>query len=174
MYGFHFKLLPPSFSHHSSFIARQQRWISRDTRYHAFVDGGNDGSRGKIVGRNNATAWGSMKDNGHAEIDQSVYFSRNNENPSQTEVNAHFRENLDPTPQEIANILQLTVYWKKKKRIDMLAGNNLFVVMSSVQRMLPMFNLPQLRNVTVGVLDSLQVISSRDDMEKSGSFQPYP
>ena len=185
MYGFHFKRPPQQFfSHHNSFVWRQQRSISsRDTSCYAF-----DGSDGrsktadanstmvKIAGSRNTRSTRAKSTNKgivvHGKIEENgtrFLFSNNNDNPTQAEVNTYFREHPDPNPQEIADILQRTVKWKKKRKIDMLIGDKLLIVISSLRRIMPVFNLSQLRNATVGVLDSLQVISPTD-IETSGLF----
>ena len=96
-------------------------------------------------------------------------FAINNDNPTQAEVDAYFCENPDPNPEQVVGILQRTVKWKKKKAIDVLTGENLPIVISSLQRMLPKLNRQQLRHATIGTVECLQVISSTGS-GKSGSW----
>ena len=95
-------------------------------------------------------------------------FDRNNDNPTQGEVDAYFRSNPDPSPQEVVDILLLSVMWKKKKKIDVLSGDKLHLVMSALQRMSSILNLSQLLFATVRILECLQVVPLVD-IEQSGS-----
>ena len=99
-------------------------------------------------------------------------FDRNNDNPTQAEVAAYFCEDPDPDPEQVVSILQRTAKWKKRKAIDVLAGDNLPFVISSLQRMMPKLNRPQLRHATIGTLECLQVIPLVD-IEKSGSWHSF-
>ena len=94
-------------------------------------------------------------------------FHRNNDNPTQAQVDSYFRGNPDPSPEQVGSILQRAVKWKKKKSIDVLTGDKLIFVISSLQRMLPAFSPRELWFATVGTMECLQVISPTD-IEKSG------
>ena len=169
-FGFHFKRPPQllSHGHHDTFILpRQQRSISsRDTSCYALDD--NDG-KGTIAGTSIPVVNEKSEDNGALPV---FLFDRNNDNPTQAEVDAYFRGNPDPSPLEVADILQRIVKWKKKKKIDVLTGDKPLIVMSSLQRMMPVYNLRQLRSSTVGTLECLQVISPTD-IAKSGSWYSF-
>ena len=95
-------------------------------------------------------------------------FDRNYNNPTQRDVDAYFRSKPDPTPEQVVDILQRTVTFKKKKNIDVLYGDRLLIVLSSLHRVLSDLKLSKLRHATVGIMGSLQVIPL-DDIDKSGT-----
>ena len=126
-----------------------------------------EGNDGRDKARGVTVAQSLSKDSGALFL-----FASNNDNPTQAEVDAYFRENPDSDPEQVISILQRTVKWKKKKAIDVLTGDNLPIVMSSLQRMLPKLNRPQLRHAAIGTLECLQVIPLVD-IEKSGSCHSF-
>ena len=83
-------------------------------------------------------------------------------------MDAYFLSQPNPSPDQVVDILLCAVEWKKKKRIDVLSGDKLPFVVSSLQRRLSDFNLRQLQQATIGTLESLQIIPPID-IEKSGS-----
>ena len=94
-------------------------------------------------------------------------FDYRNDHPTQREVDAFFHQNPNPSAQEIVDILLRNTTWKKKKKIEVLTGNKLPFIMFKLQSMMSVFNCLQLRNATVGILESLQVVSP-NDIETSG------
>ena len=95
-------------------------------------------------------------------------FDLNNDNPTQTQVDTYFLEKTDLSLEDVISILLCAVNWKKKKSIDVLTGDKLGIIMSSLQRELSNPNKHQLRHSTVGIMECLQVISPTD-IEESGA-----
>ena len=170
-YGFRFKRPPqlPSQPWTNVNIFVGQRSISKDTRCYAFENDGRGRGRGRdaLGGRGTSNGRGGTKDSGAYFL-----FDQNNYNPTQGEVDAYFRNNPNPSPQEVVDILLRTVTWKKKRMIDVLSGDKLLIVMSALQRMLSVFDRRQLRFATIGLLECLLVIPLVD-IEKSGSWHSF-
>ena len=116
-------------------------------------------------GGGNARVSGKINDGGALFL-----FDRTNNNPTQKDVDAYFQSKPNPSPKEVVDILLRTVTWKKKKNIDVLSGDRLLFVMSSLQHMLIDLKVPTLRHATVGIMESLQVIPLVD-IEKSGTWR---
>ena len=106
------------------------------------------------------------------DSDTPFLFASTNDNPTQAQVDAFFRKNVDPSREEVISILQRAVKWKKKKSVDVLTSDKLLIVRSSLQLMLPRLSKPQLRHATIGTLECLQVISPTD-MEESGTWHSF-
>ena len=102
------------------------------------------------------------------DSDTRFLFDLNNDNPTQTQVDTYFLEKTDLSLEDVISILLCAVNWKKKKSIDVLTGDKLGIIMSSLQRELSNPNKHQLRHSTVGIMECLQVISPTD-IEESGS-----
>ena len=160
------------------FVGHQS--IGRDTRCCAFNE--NDGrgrgrGRDEIEGRGRGRGRGPSYGRGGTGVDRGssdafFLFDRNNDNPTQGEVDAYFRSNPNPSPQQVVDILLRSVMWKKKKKIDVLSGDKLLYVISALRRVLSILNLPQLRLATIGILECLQVVPIAD-IEKSGWWYSF-
>ena len=181
VYGFRFKR-PPQLSSplcwKDAHIFIGQHSTHRDTRCYAFDENdgrgrgrGRDGTggRGRGRGTSNGRGYAGLNGGETKDSDALFLFDRNNDNPTQREVDAYFLSQPNPSPDEIVSILLCAVKWKKKKRIDVLSGDKLLVVMSALQDMLSknILKPSTLRYATIGVLESLQVVPLAD-IEKSG------
>ena len=174
-YGFHFKRPPqvPSQRWTNVNIFVGHRSMGKGTRCYAFENDGRGRGRGRDAiggrGRGEGTSYGRGTGEYGGTKDSGAYFvfDRNNDNPTQGEVDAYFRSNPSPGPEQLVSILLCAVKWKKRRRIDVLSGDKLLIVMSALQRMLSVFNVPQLRFATIGLLECLQVVPLVD-IEKSG------
>ena len=100
--------------------------------------------------------------------DELFLFRRDNDNPTQEQVDDYFLSEPNPSPEEVVQILQRTVKWKKNHKIDVLTGDKLSFVMSSLESMLFQLTTEQLHNATVRTLMCMQVIPLAD-IERSGS-----
>ena len=125
----------------------------------------------------NITSRKSWDHRGRAEVNERqqtkhkerFLFHRDNDTPTQDEVDAYFLSEPNPSPGEVVNILERTVKWKKDHKIDVLTGDKLHFVMSSLRSMLFTLNTEQLHNATMRTLMCLQVIPLAD-IERSGSL----
>ena len=149
----------------NSFVG--QRSISRDSRISYAMDDriGINTTRRSWIPRELAEMNGETKDK------QLFLFDRDNDNPTQEEVDAYFLSEPNPSPDETVKILERTVKWKKNHKIDVLTGEKLHFVMSSLQSILFTLNREQLHNATVRTLMCLQVVPLAD-VERSGSSFP--
>ena len=161
VYGFRFKrqpkLSPQSWTDALNNVGQQS--IRDVTHCYAF-DANPRSSVPSIIGTGSATnGRGIVSLTGETMDGGALFlFDRTNNNPTQRDVDAYFHSKPDPSPQEVVEILLRTVTWKKKKKIDVLSGDNLLIVMSSLRRLMSAFSSAQLRYATIGILDILQVV----------------
>ena len=87
-------------------------------------------------------------------------FDRTNQNPTQSQVDEFFRQKPALTSYEIINIFLRAVQWKKKKRIDVLGGEKLSLVVKNIWHLIPTLNGKQLTKTAMATINGLQAIAS--------------
>ena len=98
-------------------------------------------------------------------------FDRNNQNPTQAQVDDFFRKKPELNAHEIVNIFLRAVQWKKKKRIDVLVGDKLSFLTDSVSRIVSKLDGRQLTQTAMAAVNGLQSIEPKNILSSGKWWQ---